>query len=171
MTLHLIDANVLMTAHNTYYGIDAVPEFWAWLTHQANNNNLKIPMECYEEILDGSNEKGRDLLYDWVRTEEIKKAILFDEQVDAVLAQQVVELGYAGNLTDIELEQIGQDPFLIAHALKSIDQRVVVTTEVSKPTKKRQNRHIPDVCGTFGITCIDPFKMYKALGFSTRWAI
>ena len=26
--LYLLDANVLITAHNLYYPIDAVPEFW-----------------------------------------------------------------------------------------------------------------------------------------------
>jgi len=26
--LYLLDANVVITAHNTYYGLDAVPEFW-----------------------------------------------------------------------------------------------------------------------------------------------
>ena len=33
--LHLLDANVLITAHNQYYPIDQVPEFWGWLQHQA----------------------------------------------------------------------------------------------------------------------------------------
>jgi hypothetical protein len=32
--LYLLDANVLITAHNTYYAIDQVPEFWEWIAHQ-----------------------------------------------------------------------------------------------------------------------------------------
>lgn len=47
--LYLIDANVLITAHNDYYPIDGVPEFWDWLTHQATNGILKMPVEIYEE--------------------------------------------------------------------------------------------------------------------------
>ena len=32
--LYLLDANILITAHNTYYPIDRVPEFWSLLQHQ-----------------------------------------------------------------------------------------------------------------------------------------
>ena len=32
--LYLLDANILITAANTYYGISRVPEFWSWLQHQ-----------------------------------------------------------------------------------------------------------------------------------------
>ncbi len=34
--LYLFDANVLITASNTYYPIDQVPEYWAWLITRAN---------------------------------------------------------------------------------------------------------------------------------------
>jgi Domain of unknown function (DUF4411) len=169
MTLYLIDANVLMTANNLYYGIDTVPEFWEWLSHNGAAGNIKIPLECYEEILDGSTDEERDLLFAWAREEQVRTALLLSEEVDAYLVQTVMSQGYAADLTDVEIEEIGRDPFLIAHALTSPVDRVVVTTEVSSPRKQRQNRKIPDVCGTFGISCIDPFRMYKSLGFSTRW--
>ena len=77
-----MDANVLITAHSVYYGIGAVPEFWEWLAHHGMQGNLKLPTECYEEILDGSTDEERDLLYAWVREEENKRAILFGEEVD-----------------------------------------------------------------------------------------
>lgn len=34
IVLYLLDANILITAANTYYGITRVPEFWSWLEHQ-----------------------------------------------------------------------------------------------------------------------------------------
>lgn len=48
---------------------------------------------------------------------------------------------------------IGRDPFLIAYASVSAD-RVVVTKEVSKPSKQGANRKIPDVCNDLGVKCI-----------------
>ncbi|MBI3208790.1 MAG: DUF4411 family protein [Candidatus Solibacter usitatus] len=33
--LYLLDANILITAHKSYYPLDQVPEFWSWLKHQA----------------------------------------------------------------------------------------------------------------------------------------
>src|SRR5262245_5014861 len=43
----LLDANVLITAHNSYYPIDTVPEFWTWLVHKGRAGDLKIPLENY----------------------------------------------------------------------------------------------------------------------------
>ncbi|MEZ5469670.1 MAG: DUF4411 family protein [Lysobacterales bacterium] len=57
----------------------------------------------------------------------------------------------------------------IAHAPAAPSDYCVVTTEVSKPRKQRQNRRIPDVCNTLGIRCIDTFTMLKELQFRTDW--
>lgn len=166
--LYLLDANVLITAHHLYYPVDAVPEFWDWLAHQGEAGNVKMPIETFEEVKDGSNDADKDLLYAWVQDDTHKAAILFDADVAPQLVQQVTGQ-YAPDLTDDELEAIGRDPFLIAHALVDPGNRCVVTTEVSKPTWKRQNRKIPDVCRDVGVQCCDTFTMLRALQFSTRW--
>jgi hypothetical protein len=76
---------------------------------------------------------------------------------------------YAPDLTEEEILTVGRDPFLMAHALAAPKDRCVVTTEVSKPTRRRQNRHIPDVCNDLGLQCCHTFKMLKALDFKTGW--
>ena len=91
-----------------------------------------------------------------------------DESVDAALVQLVVTQGYAPDLKDDEIEEIGRDPFLIAYAMVN-KERCVVTTEVSSPSKKRQNRKIPDVCNGFAVACCNPFQVNRALGFHTAW--
>jgi hypothetical protein len=170
--LYLFDANVLITANNTYYAIDQVREYWAWLQYQGEAGNIKLPAEIMDEILAGQNnqkgKKNEDLLLTWIKQPEIRKALLLDEQVDPDLVTAVIEGGYAVDLTDTELEEIGRDPFLVAYAMAGND-RCVVTTEVSSPNKKRQNRKIPDVCGTFGLECCTPFKVNRDLGFKTDW--
>jgi len=130
--LYLLDANVLITASRLYYPIDQVPEFWSWLQHQANSGFVKVPLEVMEEVRAGRREN--DLLMDWISQDENAEALLLEETVDAVLVQRVVSIGYAGDLTDDELEKIGRDPFLIAYALSNPDDRCVVTTEVSRPS-------------------------------------
>jgi hypothetical protein len=95
------------------------------------NNRIKIPVEVYEEITEGSpKETGEDLLYDWIKDHPNQNALLLEEDVDRMLVQRVVYEGYAHDLKDDELEQLGRDPFLIAYALVNIDGRCVVTTEV-----------------------------------------
>ena len=165
--LYLLDANVLITANNLYYPVEAVPEFWAWLVHQGAVNAVKMPVETFEEVKDGSKDAAQDLLFKWIQ--DNKEGLLFDEAANADLVRIVVEEGYAPDLTDDEIEQIGRDPFLIAYALSSPSDRCVVTTEVSSVRKRRQNRRVPDVCASLGVTCCDTFAMLRALRFSTNW--
>jgi len=166
--LYLLDANVLITAQNQYYPVDAVPEFWQWLTYMGQSGEIKMPIETLEEVKDGSNDTERDLLFAWIQDEANKTAILLDEDVRPDLVQRVTN-HYAPDLTDDELEAIGRDPFLIAYALADPANRCVVTTEASKRRQQRQNRRIPDVCADVGVLCCDTFAMLRALRFSTRW--
>jgi hypothetical protein len=41
MTLHLLDADVLIRAHEDYYPVDRVAPFWAWLLQQAVDGSVK----------------------------------------------------------------------------------------------------------------------------------
>ena len=49
--VYLFDANVLITAHKSYYPIDQVPEFWSWLQYQGKIGQIKLPLEIMEEVL------------------------------------------------------------------------------------------------------------------------
>jgi hypothetical protein len=79
----------------------------------------------------------------------------------------VLAQGYAPDLDDSEIEEIGRDPFLIAYALNDVAETTVVTKEVSALSKQRANRKIPDVCRTFGVRCINDFELYRQLNFRT----
>lgn len=167
--LYLLDASVLITAHSLYYPIDAVPEYWEWLIHIGNKGQVKMPFEIYEEVKEGPDGE-KDLLFAWLQQEETRNALLLPDTVDPDLVQQVIVKGYAPDLTDDQIEQIGRDPFLIAYALASQD-RCVVTVETSEPKKQRQNRKIPDVCKTMGVVPCTPFEFTRALGFRTNWKL
>jgi hypothetical protein len=167
--LYLIDANVLITAHNDYYPIDGVPEFWDWLLHQATIDTVKMPLEIYEEIKLGGKDTQKDMLYKWVADVTVKKALVLGESVNGKLVSNCTKNGYAPDLKDNELLHIGRDPFLIAYAMASPKDRWVVSNEVSAPSKTRHNRKIPDVCATMGIQCCNIFQMTRTLGFKTGW--
>lgn len=120
-----------------------------------------------EELLPG--RRDNDLLINWLSEAENVTALLLEEAVNVTLLQRVVSTGYADDLTDDEVDEIGRDPFLIAYALSDPAERCVVTTEVSRPSAQRQNRKIPDVCRFFGVQCCGPFALNKNLGFHTGW--
>ena len=73
--LHLLDASVLIDAKNYYYPLDRVPEFWDWLVHMGLEGRVKIPMEIYDEIIEGNDE-----LVDWLK--ENKAALVFEQHVN-----------------------------------------------------------------------------------------
>ena len=127
-----------------------------------------MPFEIFDEVRDGPDDAEKDLLFAWLQDDANKNALLLDEEVDSDLVQKVIAQGYAPDLTDDEVEQIGRDPFLIAYALAA-HGRCMVTAETSKPKKQRQNRKVPDVCKATGTTCCNPFQFNRALGFRTHW--
>ncbi len=165
--LYLLDANILITAANTYYDISRVPEFWGWLHYQATAGRVKVPREMYEEVLEGRQQD--DGLLDWVKRDKHREALVLNETPNPELVRRVVAEGYANDLTDDEIESIGRDPFLIADAFENAE-RCIVTTEVSKPSRQRHNRHVPDVCPSLKVSCCGPWKLNRKLGFKTGWS-
>ena len=159
--LYLIDANVLIRAHEDYYPLDRVPQFWQWLEQQALADRIKIPFEIHTEIAVSTGP-----LRDWVCARGIKTALILNEEVDAETVNRVLTKGYGENLTDSDLEKIGQDAFLIAYALATAD-RVVVTKETPRPGAQRANRKIPDVCDTLQVRWMRDFDLYRTLQFTT----
>ncbi len=162
--LYLLDANVLIDANRDYYPIARVPEFWDWLVVMGQSGRVKVPEEVYEEVV-LPRPTRTDRLVDWLRAH--RDDLVLDEQVSVELVGFVTEQGYANDLTDQEIEKIGRDPFLISYALFDAQNRRVVTTEHSKPSKTRANRHLPDVCGQFNVLAIDTFDLIQELDFRT----
>ncbi len=164
--LYMLDANVLIDANRDYYPIARVPEFWDWLEHNGLEGRVKIPFEVYDETKEGNDDLGL-----WARDISVKGALLLNEEATASLVSRVVNEGYAPDLTEDDIEKVGRDPFLIAYALADQDNRCVVTTEASRPTRKRSNRHVPDVCSTLGVQCCNTFVFIRDLDFKTGWRV
>jgi len=162
--LYLVDANVLIDANRDFYPIERVPEFWDWLEHHGTEGNIAIPLEIFEEI-----KAGKDTLAEWIKQKEISEALLLKEDADPTLVASVVNAGYGAALTDVEIEKIGRDPFLISYATSDLGNRCVVTTETSRPSAQGANRKVPDVCGDLGAPCCNTFELTRHLDFSTSW--
>ena len=162
--LYLLDADTLIKADNTYYPLGRFPIFWEWLRYNGEIGNIKIPSEQFEEVIVGNGD-----LVDWLKDQENKNALLFDEQADPVLVAHVTGDGYAPDLDEAELVTVGRDPFLIAYGLAAADDRCVVSFETSAPAKQRANRKVPDVCNDLGVRCATLFDLIRELDFTTDW--
>jgi hypothetical protein len=125
---------------------------------------VKIPLEQYEEITNG---KGP--IVEWCKDSATRAALVFAEEASQELVARVTREGYADDLTEDEVEQIGRDSFLISYGAAAPELRTVVTFERSRPGARRANRKVPDVCATFGVPCRSLFQMIKDLDFTTEW--
>ncbi len=163
--LYLFDANVLIDANRDYYPIERVPEFWDWMLEMGKLGRIKIPKEFYEEVIASKDKK--DPLVEWLKS--YKETLVLDEEVDVDQVTRVLEHGYASDLNDEELIKIGRDPFLVAYALVDSQNRCVVTTERSSPSRRRANRKLPDVCDDFSVRRINTFVLIQELNFRTDW--
>ena len=160
--LYLLDANVQIRAHEDYYPLDRIPQFWDWLVAEAEAGSAKMPFEIHDEI---ANATGP--LKDWITTANVRNALVLAEEVDQEIFNLVLDTAYAPNLTDDELDEAGRDPFLIAYGLMDSD-RAIVTKETSKPGKRRGGRKVPDACDIMGLLWMTDFRFYRERHFQIQ---
>ena len=141
--------------------MERLPEFWDWLVAMGEGRRVQVPWELYEKLTRTDDDLAR-----WLK--DNKDVLLLREELIPKLIRRVVHEGYAPDLTEDELEKLNEDPFLVAYALADAEYRCVVTTEVSKPTRARTNRHLPDVCRDFNVPCCDTFELIRTLDFRTQ---
>jgi hypothetical protein len=142
-----------------------VRPFWDWLQYQGESGRVKLPKEIMDEVRAGRED---DLLVNWIKEPAVESALLLQETFDVALLRHIINAGYAPDLTDIEVDGLGKDPFLIAYAHANPAERCVVTVEV-KRNAIRQNRRIPNVCEDLGVQWCGPFDLNRRLGFKTDW--
>ena len=157
--LYLLDANVLIRAHEDYYPIDRIPQFWDWLANEADSGHAKMPLEIHDEIASASGP-----LKDWVTDTHVRSAIVLSEEVDRDLLNHVIDRAYAPDLNEDELDEAGRDPFLVTYALMGHD-RTVVTKEVSRTSQIRGRRKVPDACTIMGVPWLTDFRFYQQRNF------
>ena len=109
-----------------------------------------------------------DPLVEWLKTN--KNVLALDEEAAVGLVTRVTEQGYAGDLTDEKIAKIGRDPFLAAYALADIQQRCVIPTEHSRPSRSRASRKLPDESRDLNVRCINTFALIQELDFRTDWS-
>ena len=171
--LYLLDANVLITAHDNYYAIDRIPQFWEWIIYHAKLGQIKMPFEMLSEVKVGQPKRGvtnqDDELLRWLRRNNHEKDLLLGASVDQLTVNRVFKEGYElPHPTLDELNKVRKDPLLISYAVAR-QGTCIVTLEAKQENatdaKKGHNRKIPFVCRKLGVRCIDTFDLIRELNF------
>jgi len=139
-----------------------VPEFWFWFEYQIKKGICKMPLAIFNEL-----QSSDQTFKEWCSRN--KKDLITSREVSTELVMRVINDGYGLAFTDVELDQIGGDLFLIATALEDPINCCVVTEEVSRIRAVGLNRKIPDICKNFRIKCITMVRLAKQLNFKTSW--
>ena len=119
--------------------------------------------KCRSKSTMKSQSQG-GVLRDWICAQDVRAALILDEEVDAELLDMVLTQGYGEDLSEVDVEKIGNDAFLIAYALAEPD-RVVVQRNLETERAAELGRFLtyarPWVCHA------DDFELYRSLNFST----
>lgn len=158
--IYLLDADTVIKVDNRYYPPRRFRPVWDWIEKTAAEGKIKIPIEQFEEIT-----AGRGDLVDYLKQKEIKESLVLEEEANPELVAQVTYMGYAEDLNEAEIAQIGRDPFLISYGLADSENRKVVSFE-TRANKQRQNKKVPNVCDELGVGCIDFFQLLDELDYS-----
>lgn len=139
--VYSIDSSSLIHAWNRAYRPKNFPTFWRLLEDLIEEGRLKASIEVYNEL-----KKKDDEVLAWAKIHKDKLFVEIDEPT------QDEVIGLMANyptLVDTTKGRSGGDPFVIALALASDPQMIVVTQE------DRGKMRIPDVCGAVGVECIN----------------
>lgn len=143
MPMYFLDANCLIDAGRGF-PMDETPDFWNWLLTLGANDVVRIPEKVFTEI-----NSGKDFLVPWVKA---NKGSLIVKTTECLACLSQVATHYTG-MSESEVEELGADPFLIAHAL-SHGEGIVVTNEAPSNATVAKNMKIPSICKKLNTSCI-----------------
>ena len=151
---YLLDANVLISAKNLYYGFDFCPGFWDWIV-QSHDQGL---VRSVEKVGDEVQALGDDLS-EWAKM----RGSAFFTPPDAADLPALGTVSDWATRQDYEATAINTflqtgDYYLVGQALAG--RHTVVTHEV--PSASRKKIKVPDVCIGLQVKCITPFEMLRS---------
>lgn len=159
--MYLVDANVLIEAHRTYYAPDLAPVFWEWMAEQAEKGTIASVSQVRQELEDGDRQDflrswSRSLPADFWREPLVEAAPSYQTIFDWIneAARPYIPAAVSGFFEVADSSLVAQ-----AHARG----HEIVTFEKPSP-QARKRVLIPDVCDALGVSYCDGFTMYRQLG-------
>lgn len=162
----VLDANVFIGAHRSYYPLDLCPGFWDGLIQHFHSGTLLSIDKVRDELLDISRREDEepDDLYFWTRNSPRNLFVSTSEQAVVDIYGNVIAWVYSGRqFNDGAKDDFAEkaDGWLVAYALAY--DLTLVTQEVYRPLIKRRIP-IPNVCSYFKVNYINTFDMLRQLG-------
>lgn len=157
---YLLDANVFIQAHRSYYPLDICPGFWKALLQQHDHKRVFSIDRIKKEITEGG-----DQLKQWAnqsapktffkKTADTAVVAWYQKMVEWVSNEPQYTTGAKAEFANVA------DGWLVAYAKSN--GLVVVTQEVPSPSIKRKVP-IPNLCDKFDVEYVNTVEMLRQLG-------
>ncbi|GAT61972.1 DUF4411 family protein [Paludibacter jiangxiensis] len=165
MKVYVLDSNFFIQAHRAYYPLDIAVGFWLKVKQLAHEGKIISIDKVKNELYDKNDE-----LELWCK--ENLPENFFQETDDIMPAYSRLILWtntqrshFLPKAIDEFLDADEADAFLVAYALTDNQNRVIVTQEVSEPTRKNKIK-IPQPANVFHIRYVNAMTMFRELGES-----
>jgi len=166
--LYVLDTNVFVTAHRSYYAFDIAPGFWDGLIQTARSGAIRSVSQVMDDLKKGYDPKNPDdydILAKWAieefrpyfkKTDEADVITSYSEVIDWVFSVSAYSDAVRNEFSGIS------DSWLIAYAKAKNATLVTLENSLTKTGKVP----IPAVCKHFKIPYIDTFRMLRQLGIT-----
>jgi hypothetical protein len=163
----IIDSNILIEPHKTFYSFDFVPEFWTFIEQCIKAKNIIILDMVYDEIA-----VGTDTLSAWIKN--IQNLDPLNHKAEEFIKRYADILNFIQTSGFYKIDALKSwsdpavaDPFLIAVAIQN--NYTVITGERPNTGLNKTNPSpkvkIPDICKQFNVKWGNLFYMLNQLGF------
>jgi len=163
--LFVLDADVFIAAHRSYYAFDIAPGFWFGLIQHAASGNVYSISQVLDDLKKGYDPKkpdDYDVLANWaindfhpyfMKTDAPEVTEAYADIMNWVFANRDYPRAAKDKFADIS------DSWLIAYT-KAMNA-ILVTNE--NKLKRTSIIPIPAVCRQFGVECLNTFEMLRRL--------
>lgn len=162
--LYLLDANIFITAHHSYYALNMCPGFWNCLIHYYNSGRILSIDRVRDELVGYGDE-----LSGWVQNAPLGLFVPSLQEPVTNSYREVMSWVYANDQFSLQAKDEfsrGADGWVVAYA--RAHSAIVVTLEAYQQNVRRRVP-IPNVCDQFDVPRMNTFEMLRELGVRFDW--
>ena len=162
MKIYVLDSNFFIQAHRVSYPLDIAYSFWNKVKQLAEEGKIisidKVKNEIY---------KNEDSLKKWC-VENLPSDFFKDISQVMSAYTEVIEwantksIHYTHSAMSEFLNADEADAFIVAYALANKEIRIVVTQEISAPSKRNKIK-IPEACDALKVHYVNMIGMFREL--------
>ena len=154
----LIDANVLITAHRSYYAFDLCPGFWASVIEGCGAKRIFSTRRVEAEL-----QTGGDALAKWAK-ERLPAGFFLDDASAAIVAAYTPMMAWVAGRDFLPAAKAkfaaDADGWLIAAAKQG---NYCLVTHETRQVGAKARVPMPNVCEEFGVSYCTTFAMLREL--------